>query len=215
MQSSLFCDNQARTIQLEDGELIYIPNWLSPKLANLYQRQLRRYCQWEQSTIFLAGRTVQIPRLNAWYGDPATDYQYSGRRFVPLNWFRALGALRQHLRRQLHVQGFDFEPNSALLNCYRDGNDSVSWHADDEKELGPAPLIASISLGATRRFLLKHRRGQQRYRIDLEHGSLLLMLPPLQQHWRHALPKTKAPVAERINITFRQVFAGTTDSTDG
>ncbi len=150
------------------------------------------------------GRLVDSPRLSCWMGDPQAAYRYSGVRFTPVPWLPALAAVRERL--QLET-GHAF--NSVLLNRYRDGRDCMGWHSDDEPELGPQPLIASLSLGATRRFLLKHRaRPEVRACVELQHGDLLLMGGDTQRHYRHALPRTARPVGERINLTFRQILPG-------
>ena len=194
-----------QSFPLRDGLLHYFPQWLSPTSAQRYFRHLEKFCAWQQSTIHIAGREVAIPRLNAWYGEPGAHYRYSGRDFQPLPWTNALRGLRAQLHQQLQSYQILASFNSALVNYYRDGNDSVAWHADNEAELGPNPIIASISLGASRRFLLKHRRSGDKVRLELAPGSLLLMMPPLQQYWVHCLPKTKVPVQARINVTFRRV----------
>jgi len=190
---------------LRDGELWYYPRWLCNRTAQVYFNYLKRFCVWQQSTIRIAGREVLIPRLNAWYGDPGAHYQYSGTDFQPLPWNRALLNLRHRLQQEFAEKNFP-NFNSALVNYYRDGKDSVAWHADDEPELGKHALIASVSLGSRRRFLLKRRDGSESLKLELESGSLLLMLPPLQNHWLHALPKTRVAVAGRINVTFRNVM---------
>ncbi|MEX1032225.1 MAG: alpha-ketoglutarate-dependent dioxygenase AlkB [Cellvibrionaceae bacterium] len=197
-------------IEVEGGELILVRDWLDRDSAEWYFGELRTATDWEQSTIVIAGREVRIPRLNAWYGDRGRAYTYSGKRFEALPWSESLASLRG--RTQDTVDGFasavEFRINSALLNLYRNGADSVGWHSDDEPELGPRPQIASVSLGASRRFVLKHRRdAANKLELILDSGSLLLMLGGIQHRWRHALPKTRRPVGERINITFRQVFA--------
>ncbi|MCW8193352.1 alpha-ketoglutarate-dependent dioxygenase AlkB [Proteobacteria bacterium 005FR1] len=206
--NDLFQTSSPERISLDAGELVLIRDWLSPLEADNCFHRLRGTTAWEQSTITIAGRKVLIPRLNAWYGDPGMSYRYSGTRFEAFPWTGELAELRSK------VQGtadefcgpVQFAINSALLNLYRDGNDSVGWHADNEAELGPQPQIASLSLGATRRFVLKQRRDKgRRLELELTSGSLLLMLGDLQQHWLHAVPKTRKPVGERINLTFRQV----------
>ena len=163
---------------------------------------------WEQRSIRLFGQLVPQPRLTAWYGDADARYAYSGLRWVPRPWLPALADLR---RRVEVATGTAF--NSVLLNLYRNGQDSMGWHADDEPELGPAPTIASLSLGATRRFRLRPRPGGPAVDVpplglDLPAGSLLLMRPPTQAHWQHALPKTARPTGPRLNLTFRQVAGG-------
>ena len=159
---------------------------------------------WEQRAIRIFGQEIPQPRLTAWYGDAAARYTYSGLAWEPRLWTPALLALRQRIET---ATGAHF--NSVLLNHYRHGRDSMGWHADDEPELGPAPTIASLSLGATRRFRLRPRAGlgHPPFGLDLPSGSLLLMRGPTQQHWQHALPKTARPVAARLNLTFRWVAA--------
>ena len=203
MQGTLFDANstQPETIHLENGELLFYPQWLQGVKADLYFSLLLRQVAWDQSIITIAGKQIKIPRLNAWYGDENSHYRYSGADFAPLAWIRSLDVLRARLRMTLS-RSF----NSALINLYRDGNDSVAWHADDEPELNKHAFIASLSLGAKRRFLLKRRDGSESLKLSLESGSLLLMLPPLQQHWLHALPKTRAEIGGRINVTFRNVI---------
>ncbi len=147
------------------------------------------------------GRPRLVPRLVAWHGDPGATYTYSGTPHEPLPWTPALEQVR---RRVQELSGLQF--NAVLLNLYRDGRDGMGWHADDEPELGPDPAIASVSLGAVRRFCLRHRRRKGlRTDLSLPHGSLLLMTGATQGHWVHALPKTAVPVGERINLTFRRV----------
>ena len=143
------------------------------------------------------------PRLNAWYGDPGCRYGYSGTRFEPLPWTETLTDIKERLTATLGVAF-----NSMLANRYRDGRDSVAWHSDDEPELGRNPVIASVSLGATRRFTLKHksRRDIRPLAVDLTHGSLLVMSGPTQHQWLHQIAKTTRIVGERINLTFRYIY---------
>lgn len=145
------------------------------------------------------GRSVALPRLTAWYGD--RDYRYSGIDNQPAPWPDILAPLRSNLE---EWAGVTF--NAVLLNRYRDGRDSISWHSDAEASLGPNPLIASVSLGAPRRFKLKHRRGRfPSVDVDLRHGDVLIMAGASQHHWLHAVPKTAKPVGERLNLTFRRI----------
>lgn len=154
---------------------------------------------WRQETARIMGRAVPLPRLTAWYGDAA--YRYSGIDNPPQPWLQDLRALKELAER---LSGAVF--NSVLLNLYRDGRDSVAWHRDAEPELGPDPVIASVSLGATRRFRFRHARDRQRtVSLDLPHGSVLVMGRGAQRHWLHALPKTAKPVARRLNLTFRYI----------
>jgi alkylated DNA repair dioxygenase AlkB len=140
-----------------------------------------------------------VPRLVAWHGDPGTAYTYSGTLHEPLPWTPVLQSIRDRVQ---GLTGHSF--NSVLLNRYRDGRDGMGWHADDERELGRDPVIASVSLGATRRFKLRHRRLREAVAtIGLAHGDLLLMAGPTQHAYVHAVPKTTRPVDERVNLTFR------------
>ena len=195
-------------LTLEDAELAYDPHWLAADVAEALRVDLHECVAWEVHRIRLFGREHASPRLSCWIGDPDASYRYSGVRFAPRPWPAALRPVRDRLSRQL---GVDF--NSVLANCYRDGRDAMGWHSDSERELGPAPVIASLSLGATRRFVLKHRRrGELKLALDLPPGSLLVMAGSTQQHYRHALPRTVRPVGQRINLTFRRVLPGGVDA---
>lgn len=190
-------------IGLRDAELHYLPRWLPVERADALRDALLAQVPWEIHRIRLFGREVDSPRLSCWMGDADATYRYSGVRHVPRPWLPALDEIRERLRRETRV---DF--NSVLLNRYRDGRDTMGWHSDDEAELGPQPVIASLSLGATRRFVLKHRWDPScRFALELEHGSLLLMAGDTQRHYRHALPRTAKPAGERINLTFRRIVA--------
>lgn len=190
-------------VALADAELQFDPTFLSPSRAAALLDTLRGAIAWETHRLRLFGREVASPRLSCWIGDAGAAYVYSGTRFEPRPWPPGLPALREELSA---ISGERF--NSVLANLYRDGADSMGWHSDDEPELGPRPVIASLSLGATRRFLLKHRRqAGPRLALDLSAGSLLLMRGETQAHYRHALPKTRRAVGERINLTFRRILA--------
>jgi alkylated DNA repair dioxygenase AlkB len=151
---------------------------------------------WRQEIATVMGRRVPIPRLTAWHG--AAGYVYSGIRMTPAPWNPPLLEIKA-VAEACAEQAF----NSVLLNLYRDGRDSVSWHADNEPGLGPDPVIASVSLGATRRFQMKHRRREERVSLDLPSGSCLVMAGATQHHWLHQVPKTSRPIGPRINLTFR------------
>ena len=187
---------------LPQGDLLFDPAFLPPAEAAVLLAHLTAEVAWEQRSIRIFGQEIPQPRLTAWHGDPAARYTYSGLAWEPRPWTPALLALR---RRVEAATGARF--NSVLLNRYRDGRDSMGWHADDEPELGPAPAIASLSLGAPRRFRLRPRAGlvHPPLGLDLPGGSLLLMRGPTQRHWQHALPKTARPVGPRLNLTFRWV----------
>lgn len=190
-----------KSIDLAGAELALDDGWMAKPEADALFAALRHAIPWEVHRIRLFGRDVDSPRLSCWIGDPGTGYTYSGAHFEPNPWPVALRAIRARLAGELRV---DF--NSVLVNLYRDGRDSMGWHSDDEPELGAQPVIASLSLGATRRFVLKHRSDPaQKVALDLPHGSLLLMRGATQANYRHALPRTAKPVGPRINLTFRQI----------
>jgi alkylated DNA repair dioxygenase AlkB len=186
-------------IQIENGELLLFERVLSPEESTAIFAQLIRNIDWKTETLFLFGRHIQVPRLTAWYGDAA--YTYSGLRHKPKKWLPILKKLRNLV--QYHT-GENF--NSVLLNQYRGGSDSMSWHSDNEQELGQNPIIASLSFGGSRRFRLRNTTHKnQTLSIDLRDASLLIMGGSLQHNWQHALPKTKRPAPPRINLTFRNI----------
>lgn len=188
-------------IPLADADLLFDPAFLDPAEATAAFASLRHAIPWEIHRIRLFGREIDSPRLSAWIGDADASYRYSGVRFDPHPWPPALRVLRERIA---GAAGTPF--NSVLANLYRDGRDYMGWHSDDERDLGPAPVIASLSLGAARRFRLKNRRDPTiALDLDLPPGSLLLMRGATQQAHRHALPRTARPVGERLNLTFRQV----------
>jgi alkylated DNA repair dioxygenase AlkB len=191
-------------LPLPHAEVLLDPDFLPPAAADALLTELTTTINWRQEPIKLFGKEVMQPRLTAWYGDPDARYSYSGISLTPQPWTPALQQLREQVQQ---VAGAPF--NSVLLNLYRSGQDSMGWHADDEPELGPAPVIASLSLGATRRFRLRPRYPQQLLHeavsLALPAGSLLLMRGPTQRHWLHSIPKTTVPLGPRLNLTFRFV----------
>lgn len=205
VQDDLFASNVAsiEEFDLKDGKLIFYPQFLNAVESDHLFQDLLEHTRWEQNTIKLYGKELRIPRLNAWYGDEGAQYEYSGSRLHLNSWTPSLLQIKHRIE-QLAKHQF----NSVLLNCYRDGRDSVSWHSDDEPELGENPLIASLSLGETRRFHLKHRFDplQKRIQISLSSGSLLIMSGKTQHFWHHQVPKSQKACQSRINLTFRRVF---------
>jgi alkylated DNA repair dioxygenase AlkB len=188
---------------LLDAEIFLHHGFLSNQEAEAFFVALRREVPWRQDRIKFYGKEHPLPRLQQWYGDPQLAYTYSGIRMTPEPWSPLLLSLKQRVEATSKSS-----LNTVLLNLYRDGNDTVSWHADDEPELGPTPVIASVSLGATRDFVLRHKtRKELEVTIALQHGSLLVMAGETQSHWRHSLPRRKGRVGERINLTFREVRA--------
>jgi alkylated DNA repair dioxygenase AlkB len=165
--------------------------------------QLHDELPWVQELYPRGGAFVRAPRLTSFHGDAGCRYVYAGITYEPAPFTELLLAIRARLRA---ATGCDF--NSVLANLYRDGADSVGWHADDEPELGPARdniVIASLSLGAARRFVLKHRKSGARHAFELGHGALLVMAGRTQLRYVHALPKTKRGVGPRLNLTFRVI----------
>lgn len=191
----------ATELQLPNAELELLAPWLDPLTADLWFRQLLEQTPWQQPQVQLYGRQFPVPRLVAWYGDAEASYRYSGLTHQPLPWTPLLAHIRARV-----VETVGQALNGVLLNYYRDGDDSMGWHSDDEAELGSNPLIASLTLGATRRFDLR-RKGQGRidHSLWLEHGSLLVMRGPTQHHWQHQVAKTRSPCAPRLNLTFRLI----------
>lgn len=186
---------------LPDADVRHTPGWLPPAQADVLLDVLRTGIPWEVHRIRLFGRWVDSPRLSCWIGDSQARYRYSGAEFIPMPWPGSLLPLRERLERQT---GHRF--NSVLLNRYRSGNDSMGWHSDDEPELGPQPTIASLTLGAARRFLLRRRDDRSRkVAYLLGHGDLLVMAGTTQRHYQHALPKSTGDLGERINLTFRWI----------
>ncbi|WP_018625399.1 alpha-ketoglutarate-dependent dioxygenase AlkB family protein [Kangiella aquimarina] len=200
-QSSLFNESSYEVIRLKDAELEYWPEFLSGKDAGEYLGKLLKITNWQTETIRIAGVERLVPRLTAWFGDPGASYSYSGVLHHPTAWNKELLALKRQIE-QCCGESF----NSALLNLYRNGKDSVAWHSDDEPELGRQPVIASLSLGAPRSFQLKHKKDSHlRHKLTLTSGSLLVMRGDMQQCWSHQVPKEPAVTEPRINITFRNI----------
>jgi alkylated DNA repair dioxygenase AlkB len=190
-----------RSLLLPQAEVSYIENWLDPAAAGVTLAALLTEVPYTQHHVRMFGRTLPAPRLSAWIGDPGASYTYSRVRHQPLPWTPTLAALRDRLDNQLSVRF-----NSVLVNRYRDGRDSMGWHADDERELGDEPLIASVSLGAVRTLRFRARSATKfDAAVSLASGSLLLMAGRTQQLYQHALPKTREAVGERINLTFRVI----------
>ena len=194
-------------LDLPDADIYFDDSFLAEAAADEWLAELLREIAWQQKSIKLFGKTIPQPRLVAWYGDPGASYTYSGLTWEPLNWTEGLRSLKSQVEVSASAmleQAIVF--NSVLLNLYRDGQDSMGWHSDDEPELGRNPVIASVSLGATRRFALQHKRHKAlKQKLDLSHGSLLVMAGETQHHWRHQVAKTTKCQKPRVNLTFRYV----------
>jgi alkylated DNA repair dioxygenase AlkB len=198
---TLFPENQSTNLLPYNGDVFFFPGFLSKNDSDNFLQQLTHSIAWKQEPIRLFGKTVMQPRLTAWYGDPGKQYAYSGITMPPLPWTATLQTIKTAAEK---TTGHSF--NSALLNLYRDGKDSMGWHRDNEKELGGNPVIASVSLGASRVFKLRYYTDKSICQsIELTHGSLLLMKGATQHYWEHQVAKTAKPVGARINITFRYI----------
>ncbi len=193
--------NRAPEIILSDstGEILY---WPKVWPISLFE-ELDRSLVWKQDKIKIYGRDIKLPRLTAWYGDPEASYSYSGIQNSPLPWTVDLISIRKQAEAYSQSRF-----NAVLANRYADGGHYQGYHADNEEELGSEPVIASASFGGTRRFLIKEKESvsQRRFEIALEDGSLLIMRGKLQEHFVHAIAKTKKAVEPRINLTFRRIF---------
>ncbi|MBA6316196.1 alpha-ketoglutarate-dependent dioxygenase AlkB family protein [Cellulophaga baltica] len=194
--------SEALHLNLPDSDLIYYPNFLDTRSADSYFAKLREQTPWQQDDITVFGKKYAQPRLTALYANNDKAYSYSSISMRPHVFTKELLQIKNEAD-TLAQTTF----TTCLLNLYRDGKDSNGWHADNEKELGQNPIIASITLGEERFFHLKHRTNKNlKHKLLLEHGSLLLMKGATQHHWLHQIPKTAKPIQERINLTFRVVY---------
>ena len=189
-------------LDLPQADVCWTPAFTDRDTADHWLDALLRDIPWAQRAITLFGRRVMQPRRLCWMGDPAAHYRYSGDSLAPLPWSETVHDIRE---RAEAACGTSF--NSVLLNLYRDGDDCMGWHADDEPELGTAPVIASVSLGACRSFRLrpKVRGTAEPITVELPHGSGLCMRGTTQAHWQHSVPRRRRVTTPRVNLTFRQV----------
>lgn len=199
----LFDDAVLEPIPLPDADVKFMPSFYRKPLSGQYMDGLLEEVIWCQEKILIAGQEHLQPRLSAWYGDAGARYVYSGLRLEPHKWTGTLLRIKEDIEA---ATGHRF--NSVLVNLYRNEQDSVGWHSDDERVLGERPVIASLSLGETRTFKLKHktRKDQKTVSLELADGSLLVMAGTTQKFWRHAVDKERAAKGPRINLTFRNVL---------
>lgn len=183
-----------------DGSAILFPEFLDVSYADLVLDELISNNQWEQQTLLMYGKLVDEPRLSTWHSENQT-YTYSGRPRIPQPWTNTLA----HLREQCETQT-QHTFNGVLVNFYRNGNDHLGWHSDDELVNGPEPVIASISLGAERRFDMRHRQSGEVASAMLSHGSLLVMSGLSQRCWEHRIPKMPRLEDPRVNLTYRRLI---------
>lgn len=196
-----FFDNLEKiSLPLDDGSAQYYPSWLSKARADHFFSTLLNTLHWRQERIKMFGKWLDIPRLQAWYGEPNCHYSYSGLILDPLPFTAELDQLRKDLEVTI-ASTF----NCVLCNLYRDGQDGMGLHSDDEPELGEQPVIASISLGQPRDFDFKHKSTNERHRVSLSHGSLLVMSDHTQTHYLHGISKRNAALNKRINLTYRLI----------
>ncbi|MEM8509012.1 MAG: alpha-ketoglutarate-dependent dioxygenase AlkB [Bacteroidota bacterium] len=188
-------------LSLPDAEISYFPAFFSKEIADRYFVALRSQVSWQQDNITVFGKTYPQPRLTALFGNNGKSYSYSNITMHPHVFTPELAQIKKEIE---SISETVF--TTCLLNLYRDGKDSNGWHADDEKELGQNPVIASVSFGAPRFFHLRHNQNKAlKHKVLLEHGSLLLMQGTTQHFWKHQIPKTAKKVGERINLTFRNI----------
>ncbi len=218
---------QAFVIQVPDGELIFAERFFNTKISDRSVEYFQEndtydwqhtdwqqlgaedlaqvtftYINWQRDDIKMYGKTITLPRLTAWYGDAGKSYTYSGITSQPQAWNAGLLYIKKQIEQ---VTGYAF--NSVLLNWYRNGEDHMGWHADDEPELGLNPLIASVNFGETRDFVLRRiDNPRQKIIISLQHGTLLVMGGALQHYWQHSVPKRKRVKGSRFNLTFRTII---------
>jgi alkylated DNA repair dioxygenase AlkB len=201
--SALFEEtNRLETIPLPDAEVYYLGEFDLGRKPDAILHQLLAEIPWRQDSVFVWGKMHLQPRLIAWYGDPGSEYTYSGIRLTPLPWTDLLLEIKKRVE---IATAASF--NSVLLNYYRDNRDSMGFHSDDEPELGARPVIASLSLGEERTFILKHKTNKlaKPVRLKLASGSLLVMKGETQRYWQHGVAKQTRPCGRRINLTFRRI----------
>lgn len=184
----------------KDGLVNYYGKILTSEEANQYLGLLMQNILWKNDEVVIFGKHIVTKRKTAWYGDSDYLYTYSNITKQALPWTKELYGLKQMVE---EFAGVKF--NSCLLNLYHNGDEGMGWHSDDEESLGKNNTIASLSLGAERKFLFKHKQTKQIILFILEHGSLLIMKDATQRNWLHSLPKSKNIVQPRINLTFRTI----------
>lgn len=189
-------------IKLKDAELLYHPSFFNKKESDRIFKTLLETIEWRQDKIMMYGKELPLPRLSAWYGDRNKPYTYSGITLNPLPWTDELLQIKDKIEEAVEVKF-----SSVLLNRYRDGQDYIGWHSDDEPELGKNPVIGSVNFGAPRKFQLRRMDNRkEKFEIELKHGSFLVMRGSTQHFWQHQVPKTSLKIGERLNLTFRIIF---------
>jgi alkylated DNA repair dioxygenase AlkB len=184
-----------------DGTVNLFDSFLSPSECRQYFEILKTETPWKRDELILYGKHYTTKRKVAWYGDAEAEYTYSGKKKVPLEWTSSLLLLKERCEEVCETTF-----NACLLNFYHNGEEGMSWHSDDEKELGDEPVIASLSLGAERRFLFRHKQKKTTIETILQNGSLLIMKGLTQSHWKHSLPQARKIESPRLNLTFRNII---------
>lgn len=189
-------------IDLPGADVQFKPDFLARQRAEMAFENLLLNTEWEAQKVFVWGKWHDQPRLVAWHGDEGATYSYSGSTLTPKPWSPVLLLLKREVEEAANAKF-----NSVLLNLYRDQNDSMGWHSDNETALGRRPVIASLSLGETREFLFKHRTEKQQRirRVPLTSGSLLVMRGDTQINWLHAINRERSKAGNRVNLTFRLI----------
>ena len=197
----LFSETSPITLNMPEGDVVYFPNFFTKLEADGLFETILNETPWQEDDITVFGKTFKQPRLTALYGNNGRPYSYSNITMNPHMFTEALNFIKSKIENQINTIF-----TTCLINLYRDGNDSNGWHADDEKELGLNPIIASVSLGEDRMFHFKHKTNKNwKQKMILQHGSLLIMKGQTQHTWLHQLPKTKKKIGKRINLTFRVI----------
>ena len=191
-------------LPIPDAEILYMPGLALDDEPEMLTRFLINTIHWRAENITVWGKTFPQPRLVAWFGEAGMDYSYSGIHLYPNPWTPELMKIKQKVENVTQTQF-----NSALLNYYRHNRDSMGFHSDDERELGPQPIIASVSLGTSRTLVFKHKHDKalKPVRLRLESGSLLVMKGETQKNWQHGIEKETKDCGPRVNLTFRQILA--------
>jgi len=185
----------------KEGEVNYFAAIISTAQAKIYQKQLLTTIDWQNDVIHMFGKKIITKRKVAWYGDKPYKYTYSNTTKEALTWTRELMELKSKIE-EITNESY----NSCLLNLYHNGNEGMGWHTDAEKELKKNGTIASMSIGADRKFVFKHKISKEKVALILKNGSLLVMKDPTQDNWLHSLPTTKLVTKPRINLTFRTII---------
>ena len=191
-------------MQYPNSDIQLIPAFFDEKQATALYQKLLSEISLSQGSVKIFGKNIPEPRLTAWYGDEGKSYTYSNKKNDPLPWTPTLLQVKQRIETSPSVSTLF---NSVLINFYRNGNDSMGWHADDEPELGKNPCIVSLNFGTSRRFLFRRKDDKNiKFELELTHGSLLIMQGETQHFWQHALPKQIKKTGERLNLTFRHIY---------